>query len=173
MREFPSQEMKTLREGFLAEYTSGLGQSYAMHQRGGKKQAGEFVERVSRIINDKHVTWEFDRDPQTLQLRRRPDGKPIRRKTIWLQPYHEAVKRLAPSVTDEARLSERDRKERLGQRQRHSWLRDWILLSDRPCSCGHQDVIGHIAGTTPHHEVRRALQRAAREALNAIPSSDQ
>lgn len=100
-RPFPSPLLLWLKEGYLNEYVSGLGPPLALHVKGRKsKAAAPFVERASRIFSGQHILWAVERDlgntsgSGSLPVKLGPNGKPIRHQVEWLQPFHEAVKRI-------------------------------------------------------------------------------
>lgn len=166
---FPSASLRWLADGGRAEYTSGLGQSYALHVRGTKKTAGALVHRVQRIVDSKHVLFVIERDLNTpgdypgkgLRPKRGPDGRVIRHAESWAQPFHEGVKRLVPRGDGHGYAG-----------LRAHWLRTYLRWLGVVCPCNHADVVEHLADESdvPPQEIRAGIERAAREAARTIGS---
>lgn len=153
MKSFPSPTLIWLKEGYLAEYVSGLGPPLALHVRGRRaKAAAPFVERASRIFETKHILWALERDLSdtsgsgSLPVKLGPGGKPIRHQIEWLQPYHEGVKRV-----DEPRRAA---------------LKFWLGARGFPDA----EILQKISLSTrlPIQQVQGMLERAGREAAAAI-----
>lgn len=155
---FPSKLLLWFKDGWNAEYISGCGPSLAIHVRGTKKTAGEYAERVVRILDERHVLWDKDGNQRE-----------------WIQPFHEATKRIRPSVTDESRLTPRQLASRAERAERYRWFRTWLLWHGLPCPCNHGDITEHIAAKETadisKEDVRRAIERCAREASLLVGAS--
>lgn len=178
MKPFPSPELRWVKAGWEAEYVSGLGPSYVLHVRGTKRTAGALVERARRIVDGKHILWGVERELNTpgdyegkgLAPKKGPDGKPVRLAVEWVQPFHEAVKRLQPPVQDEARLSPEQRRDFRHMRHRHYWLKQWLSWRGLPCPCNHLDIIHHLASQAQVTEatIKGGIERAGREVVRLI-----
>lgn len=163
---FPSKTLLYLKEGWQAEYISDLGTPYAMHVRGGRKRAGEFVPRVKRILDDEHIMWVIERDLATpgdykgkgLRPKKDENGRVVRTPEEWIQPYHESIKRLKPKRTNGWAAF------------RYHWLVAWLRWRHLPCLCGHKDIVHHLAVNSgqPIGIVQAGIERAGSQAVRLI-----
>lgn len=174
MSAFPSEVLAWVREGFQAEYVSDLGPSYVLHVRGGRKTPGKFVHRVARILDGNHILWTIERDLDTpgdwrgrgLRPKRDGNGEVIRHAEEWLQPYHEAVKRLLPRGETYMSI-------------RYYWFAAYLADRGLPCLCAHRSLIDHLARTSwafsrggattfSEAQVKAGIERTAREVARLI-----
>jgi hypothetical protein len=160
-----------LKALWLDEYDSGLGPPLVLHVRGRTaKSAAPFVERAGRIFDGRYILWAVERDlhappakGHSLPVKVDANGRVLRRQVEWLLVAHEAVKRIAPNVTDETRLSREEMNDRHHRRQRAWLLRSWLNAR------GYSDEwlifrLSRLSGW-PVERVPRAIERAGREGL--------
>jgi hypothetical protein len=162
---FPSRTLLWLKEGWQAEFVSDLGPSYVLHVHSTKKASGALVHRVVRILDERHIAWLVERDLNTpgdyegrgLRPKRDAKGRVIKRMGDWLQPFHEAVKRLAPRHESHPTI-------------RFYWLTAYLRWRHLPCICNHEDIVAHLAteASVDRKVVEMSIERATREAARTI-----